>query len=443
MNPAFEPWDYPIVTASNEAQAAARPAGLHRHRHSRRRPLRDGSARPVAPADRPEAELLLCCARTQRGRGVCERIRSLAKEGIDWAHLVELARTNGVTPLLYRSLAATCADAVPEAVLGLLKQHYRANALRGLVMTAELLTLLKLFEEHGIQAIPFKGPVLAATAYGDVALREFSDLDVLIPKRDRQRARELLVAQGYETLEQAMGVQEGSPCEKHWYFARSDRRVAVELHWRFTSPYFHFPIASDVLRDRLDQVSLLGSTVPSLCPEDMLLVLCAHGASDCWSRLLLVCDLAQWISARPQLDWEGVLERASGMGSERRLLLGLILARDLLGATLLPEVTARMAGDGEAIRLAAEARRRILGAQHTNVGHVERCGSHLRVMERLRDKMLYGLGLFHLSLAPNMTDRSTVPLPGVMSPLYYLIRPARLAATYGPGALRYLFRHAP
>jgi len=443
MNSASEPCDYPIVTASNEAQATARPAGLHRRRHSRRRPLRDGSATPVAPADRPEVELLLCCARTDLGPGLAERIRSLVQRDINWSQLAQLALTNGVTPLLYRALSTTCPEAVPAAILTRLRDRYRANALRGMVMASELLTLLKLFEAHGIQAIPFKGPVLAAAAYGDIALREFCDLDILIPKRDRQRARDLLVAQGYETLEQVLGMQEGSPCGKHWYFARSDRRVAVELHWRFTSPYFFFPVACDQVRGRVDRVSLMGSTAPSLCAEDMLLVLCAHGCTDCWSRLLLVCDLAQWIATRPQLDWDTLLERASRMGSERRLLLGLLLARDLLGTALPPEVSARIVADAAVGRLAAEVRRRILSPQHGYVGAIERCGTHLRVMERLRDKVLYCLGLLHQSLAPTMTDRSTVPLPEFLSLLYYVIRPVRQTVTYGPSALRYLIRRAP
>jgi hypothetical protein len=111
----------------------------------------------TAPADRREVELLLCCARTQLEPEMADRIKSLAQQGIDWTYLVELARSNGVTPLLYRSLTATCADAVPEAILKDLTAHYRRNAIRSLLLTAELLRLLELFDAHGIQA-PSKAP---------------------------------------------------------------------------------------------------------------------------------------------------------------------------------------------------------------------------------------------------------------------------------------------
>ncbi len=444
MNPASEPWDCPSVTASNDAQAAARPAGLHRHRHSRRRPLRVPSARPVAPACRPEAELLLCCARTHLGPGLADRIKSLAQEGIDWSHLVELARTNGVTPLLYRSLAATCAEAVPRAAMGLLKQHYRANALRSLVLTAELLELLKLLDAHGVQAVPFKGPVLAARAYGDIAFREFCDLDILVHPRDARRARGLLISHGYRPHEEMPGGKECSACwQKHWLMVRADGSIAVELHWRITGRHFPRAIDHHRLWDRLGEASLMGTTVRTLCPEDTLLVLAAHGTAHCWDRLTFVCDLAQLIHSQGQLRWDTVAEQARRMGSGGMLRVGLALAGDLLGVATPEDALAEMAPDGAISSIAREASQQILSAEPNVIGHVERVGLRLRTMDRLRDKMLYCIGLMRDSLSPNMTDRSSVPLPKLLNPLYYLVRPVRIAVTYGPSALRYLIRGAP
>jgi hypothetical protein len=353
-----------------------------------------------------------------------------------------MARSNGITPLLYRSLTAACADAVPAATLNHLADLYRINVMRSLAVTAELLRLLELLDAHGIRAVPFKGPVLAASAYGDVTLREFYDLDILVDKRDLQRARELLLSQGYLTREEATGIQDCSPTKKHWYLVQGDCGMGLDLHWRFTPRYFSSPVDGDRLWSRLDRVSLLGLAVPSLSPEDMLLVLCAHGATGCWARLLLVCDVAQLISARSRMDWRGVLEQASRTGSLRRLLLGLLLAGDLLGAAIPREALALMAADTHLPRLAAEVRGRMLSARHAAFGHVESCRTHLRMMERLRDRMLYCLGLLHESVTPNTTDRLFVPLPRFLHWLYYLIHPVRLAVTYGPSALKHLLKRA-
>ena len=71
-----------------------------------------------------------------------------------------------------------------------LEGRAQANRLRDLELTGELARLLDRFRRDGIAAVPYKGPVLAAQAYGDVALREFVDLDILVhPDRRGPRTR--------------------------------------------------------------------------------------------------------------------------------------------------------------------------------------------------------------------------------------------------------------
>ena len=45
---------------------------------------------------------------------------------------------------------------------------------------------------HGVAAIPFKGPTLAAYAYGSTALRRFGDLDLLV--RENRVVAEVRIA---------------------------------------------------------------------------------------------------------------------------------------------------------------------------------------------------------------------------------------------------------
>ena len=40
--------------------------------------------------------------------------------------------------------------------------------------------------------VPVKGPVLASTAYGDIAMREFVDLDILVRPSDVASAMTIL-----------------------------------------------------------------------------------------------------------------------------------------------------------------------------------------------------------------------------------------------------------
>ena len=78
-----------------------------------------------------------------------------------------------------------------------LKEQATAIARSNLLRTGELVKCLNLLQSQGITAVPMKGPVLAASAYGSLVLREFNDLDILVRERDVTRARDILIAEGY------------------------------------------------------------------------------------------------------------------------------------------------------------------------------------------------------------------------------------------------------
>jgi hypothetical protein len=142
-------------------------------------------------------DLLLCCARTAVTRDVAARLRELAATEVDWEYLFLLARRHAVVPLLYVQLERHASDVVPQEFLRKLKQQYLENSARNTVLTAELCRLIGLFADVGVEAIPYKGPALAAFAYDNLALRRFVDLDVIVKRSDVLKAREILLNEGY------------------------------------------------------------------------------------------------------------------------------------------------------------------------------------------------------------------------------------------------------
>ena len=77
-----------------------------------------------------EARLLLDCPRASMDSERAERIKDLAKDGLDWNLLLGLARPNGMMPLLYWHLNTTCAELVPPGVLKTLRTHLHRNGRR-------------------------------------------------------------------------------------------------------------------------------------------------------------------------------------------------------------------------------------------------------------------------------------------------------------------------
>jgi hypothetical protein len=396
---------------------------------------------PSALARHPEVELLLCCARNIRFPELTAKITSLLQDSMDWEYLLRTAQKHGVAPLLYWHLNATCPEAVPTSALDRLRAHFRANNLRNLFLTGELLKLLSEFGAHGIPVVPYKGPALAASVYGNLGLREFKDLDILVHKHDVPKAKDLLASMGYQARYRLTRTQEAgflqSQCEHP--FVRDDGKAIVELHWEITERHF-FPFDTEHLWERLTRIPLGGDIVLSPSPEDMLLILCVHGSRHAWERLAWICDVAELVRVRQDIGWERVIAQASALGGERMLLLGLLLANNLVGTTLPEKVWQRVRNDPRTIALVNRVCEQLFqdteylnGSRDVYEGAPAFHALHLGVRERLQDKIRYCV---RKAITLSGEDWELLPLPRFLFPLYSMLRPIRLTWKYGPRLLK-------
>jgi hypothetical protein len=411
--------------------------------------ITQASAKAPMTATRPEVELLLCFARTRIDAKTSERIRTLLQEDIDWAYLIQTAAQHGVMPLLYQSLNTTCPEVVPKAILNQLRNHFHCNVAHNLLLTSELLKLLNFFKDHNIPVIPFKGPVLAASAYGNLALRQFCDLDILVHERDFLKARDLLISQGGYQRRYLLFDTHDNPLVKssnEYSLTRNDGRVCVDLHQSITARhFFSFPLDFDRLWQRLEPVSLTNTTVLNLQSEDLFLILCVHGSKHLWERLGWICDIAELTRSHQEIDWSGLIEQAKKLGCERMLWLGLSLASSLLGATLPQTVYQKIQADEECQSLTTQVRQRLfLKTDSLTQGFSwSQLGFHFRMMERLEDKIHFCIGslwrwvfvpirrpILYI-IQPTFRDQEFLPLPRSFYFLYYFIRPIRLAFKLG------------
>jgi Uncharacterised nucleotidyltransferase len=347
-----------------------------------------------------EKELLLCCARTITDADSAARIRVLLRNEIDWSALLQTALRHGVMPLLYRSLSSTCPDAVPKGFLEQLRDAFYANAGHNALLARELLEILRVLEMSGIPALPFKGPVLAASVYGNLALRQFGDLDILIREQDAERARDLLRSKGYRHLTQLSAAHASAfhRARKVYELVSQDGKLLVELHWAVTSWTFFFPLNPARLWERLETGSLEDTSVRTLAPEDLLLILCVHGAKHYWSRLGWICDVAELLRVHPGLQWTAILLQAKLLGARRILFLGLFLAHVLLDANVPKEVWKEINNDPVVSSLAAEVQTRLFADHHTQTSAVNDAAFYLKLRERIRERVPCALYLAYVRL---------------------------------------------
>lgn len=114
------------------------------------------------------------------------------------------------------------------------------------------------------------------------------------------------------------------------------------------------------------------------------------------------------------------------------LALGLTLAQELLQASLPESVTRSISADKEARRLAKQVYHRLFDRQTALDSFLEKSRFHIRVRERLREKIpacqhMVGAA-FAWFFIPGKEERDRFKLDGTQSALYYLARPASLAS---------------
>jgi putative nucleotidyltransferase-like protein len=281
----------------------------------------------------PEFKLLLACCRVRFDGGAEDHARQACADVRDWNMVLQLASRHSVSSLLCHGLSESCNDLVPPEVVAKLRYCMKANAVRNLSLTRDLLEVTQSLAAASIAAIPYKGPTLAIAAYCNLALREFVDLDLLVRFADVVTARDVLLRNGWRPEYQMSAEEEAvylqQTCE--YNFHRSPQS-AVELHWQIVPPHLCMAFDMDRWWARTKSTEFGGQRLLALDGADLLLGLCVHGTKHLWSSLHWLCDIAELVRASSGLDWDILAAEARTVGAERILDLALHLSHKLLDA---------------------------------------------------------------------------------------------------------------
>jgi hypothetical protein len=337
----------------------------------------------VSLFNRPEDELLIRMVRAPAGEENAEAVAAILRRQINWSLLLGLARSHGVLPLFHRYLRVQDRLPVPGRLRRQIREHYLSNSQRNLAKAGVLIRILHRLEQEGISAIPYKGPALAVMAYGDLGLREFEDLDLLVRPQDLRRAREILLGDGFRPAYGLTTRQEHRLLRRKGQLSMLLDGHLVELHQELFHPSFGFRMDHGALDGRLEPVSVAGRLVPTYSPEDTLLILAAHGAKHFWCSLGWICDLAELVHARRDLDWSGMIPAAGDAGAKRMVFLGVFLARELLDAPVPSDVISLVARDAAYRSVAAGVSRWLRSARRPT--RWEKTWFLLRVRDRMGD----------------------------------------------------------
>jgi len=369
----------------------------------------------------PELELLLACARREVKEDRLRCALDLLDHSLNWSLLLEQAQAHHLFSLFYWHGKATLKLGFPAEMATKVESQFRANAARSLLLVQDLTDIVDLLGRGGISVVPFKGPTLAESLYGNAALRECVDLDILIRRRDVPEAIRTLISAGY------MDGKQLAPAQRNAYIATqyeypflSPNGILVELQWRIVPRYFSLALNEEQYWNRIQPLTLWGREMSSLSREDLLLFLCIHGGKHGWEKLIWLADVAELVISSPHLDWDYVLDQAGRAGALRITLLGVVLANRLLGIAIPPDLKHLLARDRAVEQISNGLARDLVRGERPT--YVKSQLYLLRVRERWQDKLRY---VFRFTCTATPMEWGMVDLPPSMSVLYRFLRVLR------------------
>ncbi len=283
-----------------------------------------------------EQHLLLCCGRVFLGTCSHGELEKLLSKVIDWERFIEYAVMHRMVYFVSKALE-NHAENIPDAVYSRIQNLCVENSTRSLILSAALIRLLRLFEKNQIQALPFKGPVLSRMVYDTEDARNFTDLDILVSRKDAVRARDLLLANGFTTDLDIPESQLQFYLEKENYFQFFNEAgtLNIDLHWELTGRYTRHPVYLEKVMGHGSSIAFCSQSVPAMGYEDTLIYLCVHGSRNCWEKLEMVFSVAAVICVcSASFAWESVLKKAESLGAKKMVLFALLLARETFHVSL-------------------------------------------------------------------------------------------------------------
>jgi hypothetical protein len=283
-------------------------------------------------------------------------------------------------------------------------------------------------------AIPYKGVAFSKQFYGDISMRESSDIDLAIDPTSLLAIKPLLEDDGYSI---AAGMEEPSKASANYYIENKDlcfdkttpnTRFHLELHWMITHPNYQAPVNLNKIDTcQLLESELAGTQLKFLEPaEHFRAALLHHLLHDGMEYLKLLVDIAQ---AQSILITGSINEKISQLEQHYNVVSIFLAIEDLFGVG---QVSKLPINNPLSASISDYCLRSTIGRYQRHrvfslIGHHRRTlRNRVRFIKNKNDKRLFQLSYLHGLIKPGLGEREWIPLPSYLHGLYYLIRPLRI-----------------
>ena len=149
----------------------------------------------------PEEKLLLSLCRLEFSDEQKKRTGVLLKEVKDWDHFVDLANGHGIIALCWHNIAVSGnSSSVPAPQSEILHSAYLKSMAHNAFLFNQLGQTADIAKNENIKIVLLKGIVLEKSIYGNIGLRQLSDMDLLLKVEDAILFRKILLKSGYSSM---------------------------------------------------------------------------------------------------------------------------------------------------------------------------------------------------------------------------------------------------
>jgi hypothetical protein len=257
--------------------------------------------------------------------------------------LVDLSVELGLFPAFYNHILNSDQKNLPAGFLSGIRHLYILNLKKNTLLECRLLEILKQFNGANVPVMPLKGPYLARSIYGDLALRQTSaDLDIMVPEERLLDAKGILESLGYRIDE--MKFNKRRRFKREIMFARAEEKTAkfVDLHYGIKDDKVIFELTRHFWEDART-ANLDGCPTLTLSDENLLVYLVLAALFDIPTRIKYLRDIHSLITAYGRrLDWGLLVGRSEKFKLTGIVYFALALSRRFFGTELPDEALGKL-----------------------------------------------------------------------------------------------------